>query len=77
MSQQRLCECNNCKKKDEKNHLCQHIKRGDCIWVSSFGERLQKSGIFLLIKDSCLLWFDEKHQLNQTSLQGIHIEKRS
>lgn len=76
MRQQRSCECNNCRIKDEKNHLSQHIKRGDYIWVSSFGEQLQKSGIFLLIKDSFLLWFDEKHQLNQTSLQGIHIEKR-
>ncbi|QDX90973.1 hypothetical protein EEL30_00380 (plasmid) [Brevibacillus laterosporus] len=76
MRQHRSCECKNCKKKNEKNHLCKYLKRGDCICVSSFGERLQKTGIFLLIKDSCLMWFDEKHQLNQTSLQGIHIEKR-
>ncbi|PNK22356.1 hypothetical protein CBR59_31330 [Bacillus thuringiensis] len=76
MRQQRSCECKNCKKKNEEHHLCQHLKRGDHIMVCSYGEQLQKAGILLLIKDSCLLWFDEKYQLNQTSLQGIHIERR-
>ncbi|RGP45235.1 hypothetical protein BTW32_26105 [Bacillus thuringiensis] len=77
MRQSRICECGNCKKKREEHYLCQYLNRGDYIKVCSYGEFLQKTGIFLLIKNCCLLWFDEKHQLNQTSLKGIHIEKRN
>ncbi|WP_324656806.1 hypothetical protein [Bacillus cereus] len=76
MKHQRLCECKNCKRKYEKNHLCQLLICGDRILVRSFGERLQKAGIYLLMKYNFLLWFDEKYELNHTSLQGIHIERR-
>ncbi|OTY74149.1 hypothetical protein BK749_14640 [Bacillus thuringiensis serovar vazensis] len=75
MKHQRLCECKNCKRKYVENQLCQLLKRGDRILVRSFGERLQKAGIYLLMKDNFLLWFDEKYELNHTSLQGIHIER--
>ncbi|WP_260857176.1 hypothetical protein [Bacillus thuringiensis] len=76
MAIKKNCQCSNCKKKNENNSkLYLHLKRGDSICVSSLGMPLHKKGIFLLIKDSLLMWFDEKHQLNQTSLKGIHIEK--
>ncbi|MGH1287850.1 hypothetical protein [Bacillus toyonensis] len=78
MTIKKNCQCNNCIHKYENDSLLHpHLKRGDFICVSSLGMSLHKKGIFLLIKDSLLMWFDEKHQLNQTSLRGIHIEKLS